>query len=125
MYGELTMPLKKERGNLPPTRYMEARLAVATSASLDMWTVACREQACMQFVSSSDNYTIMPTFLPTPRLVSRSGRILKRKVRAKAARISNGVWCQGSKGPFEYNGRLVNRDIPAPLATIAHNFTRC
>lgn len=29
----------------------------------DMWTVACRGRACTQFVSSSDNYAIMPGFL--------------------------------------------------------------
>lgn len=32
---------------------------------LNIWTVTWRWQTCTQFVSSSDNYAIMPTFLPS------------------------------------------------------------
>jgi len=37
----------------------------------NMWTVlACRGQACTQFVSSSDNYAIMLAFLPSHLVAS-------------------------------------------------------
>lgn len=46
------------RGISTPTRRRWRR-------RLNTRTVACRGQACTQFVSSSDNYAIMPTFLPS------------------------------------------------------------
>jgi len=87
-FNETIATLEEEplRAEVRLLRAVEVSLSqpkeLVAARHLNMWTMACREQACTQFVSSSDNYAIMPTFLPShlvplappPSLISKESR---------------------------------------------------
>ena len=69
--GDFNETIARMQTSLRSHLRSEVRLLRATQEPWRRWrcrpdtrTVACRDQACTQFVSSSDNYAIMPDFLP-------------------------------------------------------------